>query len=226
MFEDILEFLEPVLNVFTAVVILSLGIALCLGCLMLTFKVCGHFKAYIKEKAVRSLNKWHRRADNVVARIGERIGHFVSEAVEQSKPDTPVDLRPRMAGEWVSTNGDYMTISAHNGYYRVTFRGDDIPKSVLEQDFILRDIQGWLHDNNVYCAESLDLLTLAVSTDVDEIFVSELKRTYHRNKPDIFTIGDMEGSLILSEAVRERILESAYSPSDKSVDHFNTNIFE
>lgn len=180
MFEEIIESIGPVLNVMTAVVIISLGIVLCAGCIMLAIKTCGHFNTLVREKSAKALNRWAKRADNIVVRIGERIGHSVKEVIANYKSPVPEDLRPRMVGEWISDRGDFMTISEHGGYYKVKFDGDEIPGTVLKQEFILRDIQGWLHDDNVYCAESIDLLTLGVSDDVDEIFVSELKRTYFR----------------------------------------------
>ena len=180
MFEEIIESIRPVLNVMTFVVIISLGIVLCAGCIMLAIKTCGHFNALVREKSAKVLNRWAKRADNIVARVGERIGHSVKEAIQNCKSPVPEDLRPRMLGEWISDRGDFMTISEHGGYYKVKFDGAEIPGTVLKQEFILRDIQGWLHDDNVYCAESIDLLTLGVSDEVDEIFVSELKRTYFR----------------------------------------------
>ncbi len=180
MFEEIIESIGPVLNVMTAVVIISLGIVLCAGCIMLAIKTCGHFNALVREKSAKALNRWAKRADNIVVRIGERIGHSVKEVIANYKSPVPEDLRPRMVGDWISDRGDFMTISEHGGYYKVKFDGDKIPGTVLKQEFILRDIQGWLHDDNVYCAESIDLLTLGVSDDVNEIFVSELKRTYFR----------------------------------------------
>lgn len=242
MFENILEFLEPVLNVFAATVILSLGITLCVGCIMLAFKACGRFNAFVREKTKKSLNNWAHRADNVIVRIGERIGHFVKEAIEKSKSEIPVDQRPQMIGDWVSSEGDYLTITEHKGYYRVKFSGDGVPKHILEQDFILRDVQGWLHDDNVYCAESLDLLTLAVSTAVDEIFVSELKRTYCRctynlnpsavpfNTDDFIIHENAESHPVLSEACIKAV-EEAFAGSDiKSVgtsfDDINRNIIQ
>lgn len=180
MFEEIIESIGPVLNVMAVVVIISLGTVLCAGCIMLAIKTCGHFNALVREKSAKALNHWAKRADNIVVRIGERIGQSVREAIQNCKSPIPEDLRPRMAGEWISDRGDFMTISEHGGYYKVKFDGAEIPGTVLKQEFILRDIQGWLHDDNVYCAESLDLLTLGVSDDVNEIFVSELKRTYFR----------------------------------------------
>ena len=180
MFEEIIESIGPVLNVMTAVVIISLGIVVCAGCIMLAIKTCGHFNALVKEKSAKALNRWAKSADNIVVRIGERIGHSVKKVIQNCKSPMPEDLRPRMAGEWISDRGDFMTISVHGGYYKVKFDGADVPGTVLKQEFILRDIQGWLHDDNVYCAESLDLLTLGVSDEVDEIFVAELKRTYFR----------------------------------------------
>lgn len=180
MFEEIIESIRPVLNVMTAVVIISLGTVLCAGCIMLAIKTCGHFNALVREKSAKALNRWTKRADNIVVRIGERIGQSVREAIQNCKSPIPEDLRPRMAGEWISDRGDFMTISEHGGYYKVKFDGAEIPGTVVKQEFILRDIQGWLHDDNVYCAESLDLLTLGVSDEVDEIFVAELKRTYFR----------------------------------------------
>lgn len=180
MFEEIIESIQPVLNVMTAVVLISLGIVLCAGCIMLAIKTCGHFNALVREKSAKALNRWAKRADNIVVRIGKRIGQSVREAIQNCKSPIPEDLRPRMAGEWISDRGDFMTISEHGGYYKVKFDGAEIPGTVLKQEFILRDIQGWLHDDNVYCAESLDLLTLGVSDDVNEIFVAELKRTYFR----------------------------------------------
>lgn len=180
MFEEILESIGPILNVMTAVVIISLGIVLCAGCIMLAIKTCGHFNALVREKSAKALNRWAKRSDNIVVRIGERIGQSVREVIQNCKSPIPEDLRPRMAGEWISDRGDFMTISEHGGYYKVKFDGVEIPETVVKQEFILRDIQGWLHDDNVYCAESLDLLTLGVSDEVDEIFVAELKRTYFR----------------------------------------------
>lgn len=180
MFEEIIESIGPVLNVMTAVVIISLGIVLCAGCIMLAIKTCGHFNALVREKSAKALNRWAKRADNIVVRMGERIGQSVREVIQNCKSPMPEDLRPRMAGEWISDRGDFMTISEHGGYYKVKFDGAEIPGTVLKQEFILRDIQGWLHDDNVYCAESLDLMTLGVSDEVDEIFVAELKRTYLR----------------------------------------------
>lgn len=242
MFENILEFLEPVLNVFTAVVILCLGITLCVGCIILALKACGRFNAFVREKAEKTINKWTRRADNVVVRIGERIGHSVMETIGKLKSDIPVDQRPQMIGDWISTDGDYMTISGHKGYYRVKFFGEGVPKHILDQDFVLRDIQGWLHDDNVYCAESHDLLTLGVSTAVDEIFVPELKRTYCRCKydlkpsavpfnPEDFIIHhDAEPQSELSEACRKAV-EEAFAESDikssgTSFDDINRNILQ
>lgn len=180
MFEEIIESIGPVLNVMAVVVIISLGTVLCAGCIMLAIKTCGHFNALVREKSAKALNRWTKRADNIVVRIGERIGQSVREAIQNCKSPIPEDLRPRMVGEWISDRGDFMTISEHGGYYKVKFDGAEIPGTVLKQEFILRDIQGWLHDDNVYCAESLDLLTLGVSDDVNEIFVAELKRTYFR----------------------------------------------
>ena len=116
MFKDILEFLEPVLNVFTAIVIFSLGITICVGCIMLAFKTCGRFNAFVRKKAEKTVNKWARHADYVVVRIGERIGHFVKEAIEKSKTGIPVDMRPKMVGDWFCPDGADMTISEHNGY--------------------------------------------------------------------------------------------------------------
>lgn len=242
MFENILEFLEPVLNVFAATVILSLGITLCVGCIMLAFKACGRFNAFVREKTKKSLNNWAHRADNVIVRIGERIGHFVKEAIEKSKSEIPVDQRPQMTGEWVSSEGDCLIITEHKGYYRVKFCGDGVPKHILEQDFILRDVEGWLHDDNVYCAESHDLLTLAVSTAVDEIFVSELKRTYCRRKYDLnpstvpfnpvdFIIhNEDESHSELSEAcikaVEEAFAESGIKSSGTSFDDLNRNTIQ
>lgn len=206
MFEEIIEIIEPVLHVFTAVVIVSLGIALCAGCIMLAIKVCGHFNAMVKEKSVNVINRWAKRTDNLVVRIGERIGHSVKEAIQNYKSPIPEDLRPRMVGEWISDKGDFMTISEYGGYYKVKFSGCDIPGSVLRQEFLLRDIQGWLHDDNVYCAESLDLLTLGVSDEVDEIFVSELKRTYLRFNPDNTLSSKMELSDIQPVALEPELL--------------------
>lgn len=180
MFEEIIESIGPVLNVMIVVVIISLGIALCAGCIMLAIKTCGHFNALVREKSAKALNRWAKRIDNIVVRIGERIGHSVNEVIQNCKSPIPEDLRPRMVGEWISDRGDFMTISEHGGYYKVKFDGAEIPGTVLKQEFILRDIQGWLHDDSVYCAESLDLMTLGVSDEVDEIFVAELKRTYFR----------------------------------------------
>lgn len=180
MFEEIIESIGPVLNVMTAVVIISLGIVLCVGCIMLAIKTCGHFNALVREKSAKALNRWAKRTDNIVVRIGERIGHTVREVIQNCKSPIPEDLRPQMVGEWISDRGDFMTISEHGGYYKVKFDGAEISGTVLKQEFILRDIQGWLHDDNVYCAESLDLMTLGVSDEVDEIFVAELKRTYLR----------------------------------------------
>ena len=178
MFEDILDFLEPVLNVVTAVVIFSLGITICIGCIMLAFKACGRFNAFVREKAEKTINKWAGRIDNVVVRIGERIGHFVKEAIEKSKTGIPVDMRPKMVGDWFCPDGADMTISEHNGYYKVKLSGGGIPAEIIPQEFILRDIQGWLHDDNVYCAEGRDVLAMAISNDGNEIFVADLGRTF------------------------------------------------
>lgn len=242
MFEEIIESIGPVLNVMTTVVIISLGIVLCAGCIMLAIKTCGHFNALVREKAEKTITKWARCADNVVVRIGERIGHSVKETIGKLKSDIPVDQRPQMIGDWISTDGDYMTISGHKGYYRVKFFGEGVPKHILDQDFVLRDIQGWLHDDNVYCAESHDLLTLGVSTAVDEIFVPELKRTYCRCKydikpsavpfnPDDFLIhNDAEPQSELSEAcikaVEEAFAESDIKSSGTSFDDIKRNIIQ
>lgn len=242
MFENILEFLEPVLNVFTAVVILCLGITLCVGCILLALKICGRFNAFARQKAEKTINKWARRADNIVVRIGERIGHSVMDTIGKLKSDIPVDQRPQMIGDWVSTYGDYMTITGHKGYYRVKFSGDGVPKHILDQDFVLRDIQGWLHDDNVYCAESHDLLTLGVSTAVDEIFVPELKRIYCRCKYDLkpttmpfnpvdFIIHNedeshSELSKACIKAVEEAFAESGIKSSGTSFDDLNRNIIQ
>lgn len=223
MFEEIIEFIRPVLHVFTAVVIVSLGIALCAGCIMLAIKVCGHFNALVKEKSVNVMHRWAKRTDNLVVRIGERIGHFVGEAVRKSQSSVPEDLRPRMVGDWISDKGDFMTISEHGGYYKVKFRGCDMPESIPRQEFLLRDIQGWLHDDNVYCAESLDLLTLGVSDEVDEIFVSELKRTYLRFNLDKdplprFELSDLK-PMILGPELRSKLAEVLTSEEENGVNH-------
>ncbi len=242
MFENILEFLEPVLNVFTAVVILCLGITLCVGCIILALKACGRFNAFVRKKGEKTINKWARRTDNVIVRIGERIGHSAMGVIGKLKSDIPVDQRPQMIGDWVSTDGDYMTISGHKGYYRVKFFGGGVPKHIIDQDFILRDIQGWLHDDNVYCAESHDLLTLGVSTAIDEIFVPELKRTYHRceydlkssavrfNLDDFLMHNDGEPQSELSEgcikAVKEAFAEGDIKSSGTSFDDIDRNIIQ
>lgn len=223
MFEEIIEFIEPVLHVFTAVVIVSLGIALCAGCIMLAIKVCGHFNALVKEKSVNIMNRWAKRTDNLVVRIGEIIGYFVAEAVRKSQSSVPGDLRPRMVGDWISDKGDFMTISEHGGYYKVKFSGCDMPGSIPRQEFLLRDIQGWLHDDNVYCAESLDLLTLGVSDEVDEIFVSELKRTYLRFNLDKdplpkFELCDLK-PMNLDPELRSKLAEVLTSEEENGVNH-------
>lgn len=227
MFEEIIEFIGPVLHVFTAVVIVSLGIALCAGCIMLAIKVCGHFNALVKEKSVNVMNRWAKRTDNLVVRIGERIGHFVGEAVRKSQSSVPEDLRPRMVGEWISDRGDFMTISEHGGYYKVKFRGCDMPESIPRQEFLLRDIQGWLHDDNVYCAESLDLLTLGVNDEVEEIFVSELKRTYLRFKADNTLSPKMELSDIQPVELEPELLRKLVEVMPPEVeDNVNRNIMQ
>lgn len=223
MFEEIIESIQPVLNVMTAVVLISLGIVLCAGCIMLAIKTCGHFNALVREKSAKALNRWAKRADNIVVRIGKRIGHFVSEAIKKSQSSVPEDLRPRMVGEWISDKGDFMTISEHDGYYKVKFDGAEIPVTVIDQEFILRDIQGWLHDDNVYCAESIDLLTLGVSNEVDEIFISELKRTYYRFSFDEsplpkFELCDIK-PLDLGLELRRKLAEALTSEEENGITH-------
>lgn len=254
MFENILEFLEPVLNVFTAVVIFCLGITICVGCIMLAFKVCGRFNAFVREKAEKTINKWAGRIDNVVVRIGERIGHFVKEAIEKSKTGIPVDMRPKMVGDWFCHDGADMTISEHDGFYKVKFSGVGIPAEIIPQEFLLRDIQGWLHDDNVYCAECRDVLAMAISNDGNEIFVADLGRTFYRmcditrpkretfdeaalddlinanqsaGNKDISTVPiEVVERLTLSENVRKRLCELA--PKDVPVNDvgFNINVIE
>lgn len=235
MFEDILDFLEPVLNVFSAVVIISLGITLCIGCVMLAVKACGYFKTFAKERFSKAISRWTRRADNIVSRLGEKIG----QAIEKSKAPAPVDQRPMMVGEWVTEDGCRMSISGHDGYYRVAFSGPEIHPSITEQDFILRDVQGWLHDDNVYCAESFNLMTLGVNDKVDEIFVAELKRTFHKEEPikepDNFCVEDILNgkSMALSEELRKRVMdivagkiETGSKLSNTDSDDVNRNIIE
>lgn len=227
MFEEIIEFIGPVMHVFIAVVIVSLGISLCAGCIMLAIKVCGHFNALVKEKYANIINRWAKRTDKIVVRIGERIGHFVGEAVRKSQSSVPEDLRPRMVGDWISDKGDFMTISEHGGYYKVKFSGCDILGSVLRQEFLLRDIQGWLHDDNVYCAESLDLLTLGVNDEVEEIFVSELKRTYLRFKPDNTLSPKMELEEIQPVALESELLRKLIEVIPPEVgDEVNRNVMQ
>lgn len=254
MFEDILEFLEPVLNVFTAVVIFSLGITICVGCIMLAFKACGRFNAFVRERAEKTINNWVRRADNIVVRIGERIGHFVKEAIEKSKSEIPVDMRPKMVGDWFCPDGADMTISEHNGYYKVKFSGGGIPAEIIPQEFILRDIQGWLHDDNVYCAEGRDVLAMAISNDGNEIFVADLGRTFYRmcditrpkretfdeaalddlinanqsaGNKDISTVPiEVVERLTLSEDVRKRLCELAPKDVPANDVGFNINVIE
>lgn len=254
MFEDNLEFLEPVMNVFAAVVIFSLGITICVGCIMLAFKVCGRFNAFVREKAEKTINKWARRIDNVVVRIGERIGHFVKEAIEKSKTGIPVDMRPKMAGDWFCPDGADMTISEHNGYYKVKFSGVGIPAEIIPQEFILRDIQGWLHDDNVYCAEGRDVLAMAISNDGNEIFVADLGRTFYRkcdiprpkretfdeaalddfinanqsseNKDILTEVNEVVEELTLSEDVRKRLCKLAIKDVPANDVGFNINIIE
>lgn len=223
MFEEIIESIGPVLNVMTVVVIISLGIVLCAGCIILIIKTCGHFNVLVKEKSTKVLNRWAKRADSIVVRIGERIGHFVSEAIKKSQSSVPEDLRPRMVGEWISDKGDFMTISEHDGYYKVKFDGAEIPVTVIDQEFILRDIQGWLYDDNVYCAESIDLLTLGVSNEVDEIFISELKRTYYRFSFDEsplpkFELCDIK-PLDLGLELRRKLAEALTSEEENGISH-------
>ena len=227
MFEEIIESIGPVLNVMTAVVIISLGIAVCAGCIMLAIKTCGHFNVLIREKSAKALNRWAKRADNIVLRIGDRLGNSVKEAIRKSQSPIPEDLRPRMVGEWISDRGDFMTISEHGGYYKVKFDGAEIPGTVLKQEFILRDIQGWLHDDNVYCAESIDLLTLGVSDEVDEIFVSELKRTYSRFNLDTTASSQSDPCeaepLDFEREVRYKLKEAISSVKEDAV---NCNIIQ
>lgn len=223
MFEEIIESIQPVLNVMTAVVIISLGIVLCAGCIILAIKTCGHFNALVKEKSAKALNRWAKRANNIVVSIGERIGHSVKEVIQNCKSPIPEDLRPRMVGEWISDSGDFMTISEHGGYYKVKFDGAEIPGTILKQEFILRDIQGWLHDDNVYCAESLDMLTLGVSDEVDEIFISELKRTYYRLSLDESTLPKFElcdvKPLNLGLELRRKLAEALTSEEENGTSH-------
>lgn len=254
MFEDILEFLEPVMNVFAAVVIFSLGITICVGCVMLAFKVCGRFNAFVREKAEKTINKWARRIDNVVVRIGERIGHFVKEAIEKSKTGIPVDMRPEMLGDWFCPDGADMAISEHNGYYKVKFSGVGIPAEIIPQEFILRDIQGWLHNDNVYCAEGRDVLVMAMSNDGNEIFVADLGRTFYRKcdiprpKRETFDEAALDGfinanqssenkeiltethevveEITLSDDVRKRVCELAFKDVPANVVGFNINVIE
>ena len=254
MFEDILEFLEPVMNVFTAVVIFSLGITICIGCIMLAFKACGRFNAFVREKAEKTINKWARRIDNVVVRIGERIGHFVKEAIEKSKSEIPVDMRPKMVGDWFCPDGADMTISEHNGYYKVKFSGVGIPAEIIPQEFILRDIQGWLHDDNVYCAEGRDVLAMAISNDGNEIFVADLGRTFYRmcditrpkretfdeaalddfintnqsaeNKDILTEVHEVVEEITLSDDVRKRVCELAFKDVPANDVGFNINVIE
>ena len=254
MFEDIFEFLEPVLNVFTAVVIFSLGITICVGCIMLAFKVCGRFNAFVREKAEKTINKWAGRIDNVVVCIGERIGHFVKEAIEKSKTGIPVDMRPKMVGDWFCPDGADMTISEHNGYYKVKFSGTGLPAEIIPQEFILRDIQGWLHDDNVYCAECRDVLAMAISNDGNEIFVADLGRTFYRmrdmtktelktfdeaalddfinanqsaeNKDILTEVHEVVEKLTLSEDVRKRLRKLAIKDVQANDVGFNINVIE
>ena len=254
MFEDIFEFLEPVLNVFTAVVIFSLGITICVGCIMLAFKVCGRFNAFVREKAEKTINKWAGRIDNVVVRIGERIGHFVKEAIEKSKTGIPVDMRPKMVGDWFCHDGADMTISEHDGFYKVKFSGVGIPAEIIPQEFLLRDIQGWLHDDNVYCAECRDVLAMAISNDGNEIFVADLGRTFYRmrdmtktelktfdeaalddfinanqsaeNKDILTEVHEVVEKLTLSEDVRKRLRKLAIKDVQANDVGFNINVIE
>lgn len=254
MFEDILEFLEPVMNVFAAVVIFSLGITICVGCIMLAFKACGRFNAFVRGKAEKTVNKWARRADNVVVRIGERIGHFVKEAIEKSKIGIPVDMRSKMVGDWFCPDGADMTVSEHNGFYKVKFSGTGLPAEIIPQDFILRDIQGWLHDDNVYCAEGRDVLAMAISNDGNEIFVADLGRTFYRmcdsprprrdtfdeaalddfinanqsaeNKDILTEVYEVVDKLALSEDVRKRLCKLAIKDVQANDVGFNINVIE
>ena len=254
MFKDILEFLEPVLNVFTAIVIFSLGITICVGCIMLAFKTCGRFNAFVRKKAEKTVNKWARHADYVVVRIGERIGHFVKEAIEKSKTGIPVDMRPKMVGDWFCPDGADKTISEHNGYYKVKFSGTGLPAEIIPQEFILRDIQGWLHDDNVYCAEGRDVLAMAISNDGNEIFVADLGRTFYQmrdmtktelktfdeaalddfinanqsaeNKDILTEVHEVVEKLTLSEDVRKRLCKLAIKDVPANDVGFNINVIE
>ena len=163
-------------------------------------------------------------------------------------------MRPKMVGDWFCPDGADMTISEHNGYYKVKFSGGGIPAEVIPQEFILRDIQGWLHDDNVYCAEGRDVLAMAISNDGNEIFVADLGRTFYRmcditrpkretfdeaalddlinanqsaGNKDISTVSiEVVERLTLSEDVRKRLCELA--PKDVPVNDvgFNINVIE
>ena len=147
-----------------------------------------------------------------------------------------------------------MTISEHNGYYKVKFSGTGLPAEIIPQEFILRDIQGWLHDDNVYCAEGRDVLAMAISNDGNEIFVADLGRTFYRmrdmtktelktfdeaalddfinanqsaeNKDILTEVHEVVEKLTLSEDVRKRLRKLAIKDVQANDVGFNINVIE
>lgn len=222
MIEEFIEYLSPYIGTFTQIILYGLaaaiGVAIIICLVRLAVNVCYTVEdCALKIKKFTASHKDGFRAKWIgrFNRMASKIGTAVVDALKESNYQLSVDHRPDMLGKWVSNRGDYMTIEDHKGYYTVTFEGIKTPNDPDFGSFMLRDLQGWLHDHNVYSAEGYKVLTLAITDEVDEIFIAELNRTYHRFDP--FSV--MDPFEVITEAVKEEKVE--YFREDH-VDHSYT----
>ena len=105
MFENMLHFLEPVLTVFAAIVVVTLAAVVCIGCITLAFKVGDSFKGMLKARYKRFLDRWSNRYNMAIEKVADRLGQTFHNEFDKAwnTPSEPhVDPRAFIAGKWVS----------------------------------------------------------------------------------------------------------------------------
>lgn len=241
------HFLEPVLTVFTAILVITLAAVVCIGCLALAFKVGDSFKGMLRKRYAHCCDKWKLRVNKIADYIGDKIGRTVSVQLDKiynlpTENSSASDLRSKMVGKWITENDDEMEISEEGGLYIMTVRYKEVR---ITDNYLIGLTSVPNNRQTLFIADGSCPMTIGLSESQDVIYLPDHNRKFHRTfqkfpseiqaeldecfgKPTVYTVEAVPSvRMEITDELRDKLArldeESGFQELDAAV---NRNIIE
>lgn len=182
MFENMFHFLEPVLTVFAAIAVITLAAVVCIGCIVLAFKVGDSFKGMLEERYAGCRNKWKMRISKFADYVAEKAGVTVSIHLDKifnlpTKASDESDLREKMVGKWISDNDDEMVITEEDGLYMMSIK---YREARISENYLIGLSNIPNNRRTLFLAEGDIPMTIGLTCEQNVVYIPNSNRKFHR----------------------------------------------